>query len=227
MSDDGSKKITRRELLRSAGMAGAAAVLSPSLVTGTPSRDAESVAEREARSLPMVGRPRRLQNLTVEETEILDAMIARLIPADELGPGAREAGAIQYIDRELGGALAGSREAYRTGLAALDLYARYSRGARFAELSPIDQDSLLIDVQSGSATGAGTGFAGSSGAFFNMVRSHTWQGTFSDPQYGGNQRFVGWDLIRYPGVRRVVSARDQEMMEAGDLAPNHLSAYDR
>ena len=34
-----------------------------------------------------------------------------------------------------------------------------------------------------------------------MVRTHTLQGTFGDPYYGGNANFVGWDLIGYPGVR--------------------------
>ena len=34
-------------------------------------------------------------------------MIGRLIPDDEYGPGAQEAGAFGYIDRELGGALQG------------------------------------------------------------------------------------------------------------------------
>ena len=37
--------------------------------------------------------------------------------------------------------------------------------------------------------------------FFNMVRTHTLQGTFGDPYYGGNANFVGWDLIGYPGIR--------------------------
>jgi hypothetical protein len=86
---------------------------------------------------------------------------------------------------------------------------------------------VLIDVQGGAASAAGVGFSGSSGSFFNMVRSDTIRGTFSDPQYGGNQDFVGWDMIRYPGVRRIVSANDQSRMEAGQLPGNHLSGYDR
>ena len=32
-----------------------------------------------------------------------------------------------------------------------------------------------------------------------MVRTHTLQGTFGDPYYGGNANFVGWDLIGFPG----------------------------
>lgn len=235
MSDEQVKKISRRELLKSAGTLGAAVALPGSLSRapepgeGAALRRGDQVgAAPRSRALPVVAQAQpRIANLTVEEAEILDAMVARLIPADDLGPGAREAGATYYIDRELGGALASTREAYRAGLAALDRYARYSRGARFAELGVADQDSVLVDVQTGAATGAGAGFQGSSASFFRTVRSHTWQGTFGDPQYGGNQDFVGWDLIRYPGVRRVVSARDQQLLEEGRLSPNHLSAYDQ
>ena len=47
--------------------------------------------------------------------------------------------------------------------------------------------------------------------FFNLVRTHTIQGTFCDPYYGGNADFVGWDLIGYPGLRLVVTADEQRM----------------
>jgi gluconate 2-dehydrogenase gamma chain len=163
-----------------------------------------------------------LETLTATEAGILDAVVARLIPSDAIGPGAKEAGATRYIDRALGGALSSSRQAYAAGLAALDRYARSSRGNAFAELSPTDQDSVLIDVE----TGAATGFTGSSVAFFTMVLSHTHQGTFGDPYYGGNTGFVGWDLIRYPGVRTMVTATDQKALEGHQLKPNHKSAYD-
>lgn len=154
--------------------------------------------------------------------DILDAIAARLIPSDEHGPGAIEARATHYIDRALGGALASSRQAYTAGLAALDRYARFSRGAPFTQLSPTDQDSVLIDVE----TGAATRFTGSSAQFFAMVLNHVHQGTFGDPYYGGNANFVGWDLIGYPGVRTMVTASDQKELEAGQLKPNHRSAYD-
>ena len=85
---------------------------------------------------------------------------------------------------------------------------------------------MLIDVESGAATGSGAGFTGSSTAFFNMVRGHTWQGTFGDPYYGGNANFIGWDLLGYPGVRTMVTAADQQQMEKHELRPNHRSAYD-
>jgi len=154
--------------------------------------------------------------------DILDAVVARLIPTDANGPGATEARAAHYIDRALSGALAPSRPAYTSGLAALDRYARSSRGAAFTQLSATDQDSVLIDVE----TGAATGFTGSSAAFFALLLNHTHQGTFGDPYYGGNANFIGWDLISYPGVRTMVTAADQQQLEKHALKPIHKSAYD-
>jgi gluconate 2-dehydrogenase gamma chain len=165
-------------------------------------------------------------NLTAHETDILSAMVDRLIPSDDTGPGALEAGALRFIDRALSEAESEQAEAYRAGLAALDRYSQYSRGALFVDLSPGDQDSVLIDCQIGGATGAGVGFEGSSAGFFNMVKSHTWQGTFGDPQYGGNVDFIGWDLIRYPGLRMRVTDEDQRRLETDELEPVRRSAYD-
>lgn len=164
--------------------------------------------------------------MTAEEADLLEAIADQLIPSDDLGPGAVAAGAVVYIDRALGGALSESRDAYRAGLAAFDRYCRASRGAPFRELPHVDQVSALIDVETGAATGARAGFAGSSAAFFNLVRGHVLQGTFGDPYYGGNRGYVGWDLIDYPGVRTAVWPRLQSQLEAGDLPATRRSAYD-
>ena len=59
---------------------------------------------------------------------------------------------------------------------------------------------------------------------FSDVFEENWM--IGDPFYGGNQNFVGWDLIRYPGVRTSVWPRLQTQLEAGELSPNHRSAYD-
>ena len=219
-----ASKITRRDLLKAAGAAGAAALIPTSLKgassVASPTLDG---AMRGTAAVPP-GAP--LMNLTARETEILAAMVDRLIPSDELGIGALEADALGYIDRTLSELGPDSVEAYRTGLAALDRYSEYTRGARFIELSERDQDSALIDLQTGGASGAGVGFVGSSGSFFNMVKSHTWQGTFGDPHYGGNREFAGWDLIDYPGVRMRVTEEDQEQLEAEELEPERRSAYE-
>jgi hypothetical protein len=71
--------------------------------------------------------------------------------------------------------------------------------------------------------GEGIGLNPSGSGFFNMVRNHTIDGTFSDPYYGGNRNFIGWDMIHYPGVRFSVSECDVAVGRS--LAPAHLSAY--
>ena len=68
-----------------------------------------------------------------------------------------------------------------------------------------------------------TGFTPNAAAFFTLVRTHTIQGTFCDPYYGGNANFVGWDLIGYPGIRLAVTADEQRMRRAP--SPSASSAY--
>ena len=194
--------LSRRELLKRTAVLGAAATV--------PLR----VALVARQAAPLEG----FVTLTASEADTLEAIVARLIPTDEDGPGATEARAAYYIDRALGGALASSRETYAEGLAATEAYARASKGALFATLAPADQDRILGEMDEGVATG----FEPSSRSFFNLVRSHTIQGTFCDPYYGGNADFVGWDLLGYPGLRLVVTEDDQRMD-----APRarHRSAY--
>ena len=213
MSDD-KKGVSRRDLFKRA-VAGAALTLP---VTPALPEQARPAAAPAAQATAIKREP--IENLTAAEADMLEAICARLIPSDANGPGAREARAAHFIDRGLGGALKESREAYRSGFAAFDRYCRSSRGAAFVDLSTRDQDSVLMDVESGSATG----FVGSSAAFFNMVRTHTLQGTFGDPFYGGNANFVGWDLIGYPGLRLNVTTEDQRL--GAKLTPTHKSAYD-
>ena len=224
MADDKKSGVSRRDLLKRAGMAGAAMTI-PLTPVSSAAPAATATAPHEGgpyRAGPDEQAPRReaIENLTASESDLLEAICARIIPSDASGPGAREARAAHFIDRALGGALASSKPAYTAGFAAFDRYCRSSRGKPFLELSERDMDSVLIDVE----TGAATGFQGSSAAFFGMLRTHTLQGTFGDPFYGGNANFVGWDLIGYPGVRTNVSADDQRL--GVKLTPNHKSAYD-
>jgi gluconate 2-dehydrogenase gamma chain len=221
MSDDQPRIISRRDILRRAGLAGAAAVAAPAgvLASAAAPATAEPLEPAQAAAAP---RREAFENLSAAEAELLDAIVDRLIPSDAQGPGAREARVVHYIDRALGGALASSRPAYAAGLASLDRYATSSRGKRFLDLPDTDKDSVLIDVE----TGAATGFTRSSAQFFALMLNHTRQGMFGDPYYGGNANFIGWDLLGYPGVRTMVTAADQKALEAHELKPNHKSAYD-
>jgi len=209
-------QLSRRQLLKRAGLVGAAAMATP-IATLVPS---PAVAQSAAQGQSAIGRGRVLETLSAAEAETLEALTARLIPSDANGPGALEAQAARYIDRALGGALASSHDAYRSGLAAVDAYAQMSKGSLFAQLSAAGQDAILRDMEGNAASG----FVPDAATFFNLVRAHTIQGTFCDPYYGGNTDFVGWDLIGYPGVRLAVTPNEQRLDPR--LTPTHRSAYE-
>jgi hypothetical protein len=156
--------------------------------------------------------------LSADELKTLEAFIDRLVPKDENGPGAVECGAAVYMDRALAGALAGEKAAFVEGLASVETLAQSTHKAAFAELAPEVRDELLSSMDSGAAAGFPN-----ARAFFNRVRRLTLEGMFSDPYYGGNRNFAGWDLIRYPGPRIAVAPEDQKMSTLPK--PYRKSAY--
>jgi len=156
----------------------------------------------------------------LDEARTADAAVARLIPADDNGPGAREAGVVVFLDRQLAGAwghgnhfyrngpfLSGTPqqgyqlaftpvEMFRLGLAKLDENARKLRGAAFADLTTEQQDELLAQAEQGKLD-FGTL---PSATFFASLVDATMEGFFSDPIYGGNRDKIGWKLVGFPGV---------------------------
>lgn len=156
--------------------------------------------------------------LTSAQLRTLEAFIDRIVPKDELGPGAVECGAGNYMNRSLAGALAAEKEAFIEGLAATDTLARNTHGMGFADLSPEIRDELLTGMDNGTAAGFPN-----ARQFFARVRRLTLEGMFGDPYYGGNRNFAGWDLIRYPGPRLAVGPEDQKM--STPPKPYRRSAY--
>ena len=73
--------ISRRDLLKRAGAAGA--------VVAVPAQAALPAAEAAGQTPEPAREP--LETLSPGEAETLEAMVARLIPSDANGPGAREA----------------------------------------------------------------------------------------------------------------------------------------
>jgi len=137
--------------------------------------------------------------LSATQLRTLEAFIDRLVPRDELGPGAVDAGAQVYIDRVLAGPNAGEKNTFVQGLEAVDAYARRVYGAPLVELPAEKRDQVLTAAETENAQ------------FFNRALRLTLEGMFGDPFYGGNRNFAGWDLIRYPGPRPAVDADLQRM----------------
>ena len=158
--------------------------------------------------------------LTAPEVRFLDAALARLIPADELGPGAKEADVAYYIDQQLisqwgthgrqyrqGPWLEGTpqqgfqsrltpQEIYRAGIRETDIHCTRRYDKRFDLLTAAQQDEVLGELESGKIDLPSV----SSSLFFSLLWRNTEEGFFSDPMYGGNRDKIGWKLIGFPGV---------------------------
>ena len=156
--------------------------------------------------------------LNSEEAAFIEAAVARLIPADEQWPGAREAGVPNYIDKQLGGAWgAGERlyrggpwqkgtpsqgyqlpftpaELFRTAIAAINGELRAA--TPFADMRSDEQDTYLRSLEAGGKDLGGV----PSNIFFATLWECTVEGFFSDPVYGGNRDMIAWRMIGFPGA---------------------------
>jgi gluconate 2-dehydrogenase gamma chain len=154
------------------------------------------------------------------EIQFLEAAVELLIPTDELGPGARDAGVVVYIDRQLAGTwgvhgrqyrggpwLEGTpqqgyqsrftpQEVYRIAIREIDQHCRAASGRPFAQLPHGEQLHLLEQLEKDEIALPSL----SSKFFFDMLWRNTEEGYFADPLYGGNRDKVGWTLLGFPGV---------------------------
>ena len=194
--------ISRRDLLKVAG--------SEEIATqARPGASAEASAQT----------PSRYAFFSASEASFIEAAVARLIPSDDLGPGAVEAGVPAYIDQQLTGAWGAGERLYRSGpwqagtpsqgyqlpftpaelfrnaLRALHDEAHGS-GDEFASTSAESQDSFLRDLQDSDRDLNGV----PAKIFFDTLLSMTIEGYFSDPVYGGNKNMAAWRMIGFPGA---------------------------
>jgi hypothetical protein len=189
------------------------------------------------------------------QAAVLDAAMRRLVPGPdddplEAGhPGAAEAKALRYLDvllsvfsfdppRIFAGGPWSDRHAegpdhfaefvppddpqtlsWRTRIA--DLRQRYAAGVRllddqaggdFTAVPALQQDSVL-------ASSACT-------AFTALLFSHTIEGMYSAPEYGGNAGLVGWREIGYPGdiQPRGYTAAELEEQQVSVIDPTGITA---
>jgi len=159
---------------------------------------------------------------TPAERRCVEALSARLIPSDNMGPGAREARVVDFIDSQLAGFYGrGDRwymrgpfregtdeQGYQSEFAPALLYRRAVQsledfcrgefaGRVFAELSESEQDLTLSRMEDGELELKEI----SSKTFFDLVLENTIEGYFCDPIHGGNHDMVGWRVVGFPGAR--------------------------
>ncbi|MFF7709190.1 gluconate 2-dehydrogenase subunit 3 family protein [Pseudomonas sp. NPDC007930] len=159
---------------------------------------------------------------TAEEWAFVQAAVARIIPADELGPGALEAGAAEYIDRQMNTPYASGaqwymqgpfvtdapaemgyqlqlnpQQLYRLGIAAVDGWCQANLKKNFAAQDSATRDQVLRKIEAGELHFEQV----PAKAFFSLLVQNTREGFFCDPIHGGNKGLVGWTQIGFPGAR--------------------------
>ena len=205
----------RAFLIGAAVGAGAAAGLVPDAIAQThpphPAADSTATTAQAHAHGPGYG-----AFFNDDDTATVAAFTERLMPGAPGKPGAKDAGVLNYIDLALSGAYADQQDFYRRGLAALDGYCRKTYNAPFAKLDAAKQDEVFGALEQGKASGFTWP---TQQAFFNTLRTHTMEGMFADPIYGGNKDFAGWRLIGFPGAQPVFSPEDMASKEAFTRVP--------
>jgi gluconate 2-dehydrogenase gamma chain len=144
------------------------------------------------------------------------AFTERLMPGAPGMPGARDADVLNYIDLALAGAYADQQDFYRRGLAQLEAFCQQAHQASFARLDAARQDAVITALEEGKAAGFTWPTAQ---AFFNTLRTHTMEGMFADPVYGGNKDFAGWRLVGFPGAQPLFTTADMQSKDAFTRLP--------
>lgn len=155
-----------------------------------------------------------------QEEAIIAAAVERLIPPDDVGPSALEAGVVDYLDNQLAGAWGAGERLYRGGpwltgtptqgyqlpLTPAELFRTALRGMRqnlqssgglsFEQMPGPDQDAYLTALQTEARDLDGV----PSNVFFESLLAMTIEGYFGDPVYGGNKDMAAWRMIGFPGA---------------------------
>ncbi|TDV72495.1 gluconate 2-dehydrogenase subunit 3 family protein [Pseudomonas sp. LP_7_YM] len=211
----------RREFLSSALALAAASTL--------PAARAEVISgsqpwEPGQANVPALPAPRQggLAYFTQAEFDAAGAIADRLIPADELSIGGKEAGCATFIDRQLAGDYGRGASLYRLGrfvkgtpeqgtqspftpaerwrkgLAAIDAYCQKRFSKTFVQLDGAQQDELLRSMESGKLE---LDTEVETKELFEQILANVREGFFADPIYGGNKGMASWKMIGFPGAR--------------------------
>ena len=219
------KSSSRRRFLKSVTAMGAAALPASTLAAESHAGHAQHAPQAKRAAAPSP-QARAYMFLTQPEAAFIDAAVARLIPKDELGPGAKEAGVTHFIDQQLFGGYGTMAkkykqgpwpegtpqqgyqspltpaEVYRAAIRDANSYCRKQYGKAFDALSIAQQDEVLKGLDEGKVELESV----RAQFFFNMLLSNTVEGFFADPVYGGNRDKAGWKLVGFPGVAAVYTS---------------------
>ena len=206
---------TRRSFLKRAAV-GAGAVAGSGLV---PDVYAQALDQHKDDAAAGASRPTSIQHgafFNYEQAATIAAFSERLMPGAPGKAGARDTGVLNYIDLALAGAYADLQDFYRRGLAQVDAYCRKTYNDTFVRLDAARQDAVITALEQGQAAEFTWPTAQE---FFNTIRTHTMEGMFADPIYGGNKDFAGWRLVGFPGAQPIFTRTDMESRQAFKRVP--------
>src|SRR5213594_4402569 len=219
---------SRRNFLKSAAALGAA-IPAGAAAQSKPAPQADHVKQhaQHMRTATAAAPQRPYMFLSQTEAAFLDAAVSHLIPKDELGPGAKEAGVTSFIDQQLFGGYGTMAKkytqgpwpegtpqqgyqspltpaaVYRAGIRDTNEYCKKTYGGKtFDALTRAQQDEVLKGLDGGKIELEQV----RSQFFFNILLNNTIEGFFADPVYGGNRDKAGWKLVGFPGVAAVYTA---------------------
>jgi gluconate 2-dehydrogenase gamma chain len=154
--------------------------------------------------------------LNEDDSRTITAFTERLMPGAPGKPGATNAGVLNYIDLALSGAYSDQQDFYRRGVAQLDEHCIKIYSKPFRSITAAQQDECITALEQGKAPEFVWPTAQ---AFFNTVRTHTMEGMFADPIYGGNKDFAGWRLVGFPGAQPQFTMEDMRSKAAFTREP--------
>jgi gluconate 2-dehydrogenase gamma chain len=176
---EGHSRLHRRRFLGAGALGAAGAVATAAAIPlAIAQQDAAGVASPATPADPAAvtgAQPvRGYVSLSPFQAGVLEAACERLIPADDLGPGAKDAGVVAFIDRQLANEQAGfrgpyyrqgpftpgeptqgdqsiltMRERFRLGILGLEGEAQTRHQQGFAALTAEQQDAILADLEQG------------------------------------------------------------------------------
>jgi gluconate 2-dehydrogenase gamma chain len=174
-------RLSRRDLLSTSAAIGSTIALGASEAKAH-SYSGEVPWAPATADAPAAAAPGPLQFFTADEAAFIDAAVARIIPADDLGPGAKEAGVTIFLDRQMAGAYGRAdtwymrgpwkdgekTQGYQSRLTPAQLYRVAIKGINdhcrkqyankaFAELTAAQQDEVLTGLEKGEIKLAGLG----------------------------------------------------------------------
>ncbi len=122
----------------------------------------------------------------------LVAICERLLPSDESGPGAREAGVDAYLRHALADPrMKAIKSMTQRGAVWVARAAKKEHGAWFVDLDDAKKDALITRLVKGEVKPKGF----TPVAFVRILLALTLEAFLGDPRHGGNKDQVGWKFI--------------------------------